>query len=350
MLKRVFPALCLLLPLVSATATASAQGQAQVKPEAELPAAATEDAEPAPEKILVVGQKPGPGLWKVSKDGHVLWIFGTYSPLPEKMEWRSQQVETILAQSQEYLTSPGASASIGFFQGLAMLPSLPHLIGVKKNPDGATLKDVLPADVYARWLPLKAKYLGDKDDIERERPIFAADTLFSAGMQHAGLTKGYEVHRKISSIVKQHKIKVTSTGINLPLDEPSKLLKDFKKSQLADVACFAKTLERLESDLDAMRVRANAWAKGDLEAIQKLSYPDQESECSDAMRNADFTKDRPGFQNLKQRMLASWLEAAEKALASNSSSFATLRLTDILKPDGYLAALKAKGYTVQDPD
>jgi uncharacterized protein YbaP (TraB family) len=336
MLKRLIPALSLVLPLASAWA------------QAELPVPA--DAEPAPEKILVVGQKPGPGLWKVSKDGHVLWVFGTYSPLPQKMVWRSQQVETILAQSQEYLAPPGASASIGFFQGLAMLPSLPHLIGLKKNPDGATLKDVLPADVYARWLPLKAKYLGDNDGIERERPIFAADTLFTAGMEQAGLSKGYEVHRKIDSIVKQHKIKVTGTGINLPLDEPSKLLKDFKKSQLADAACFAKTLERLESDIDAMRVRANAWAKGDLEAIQKLSYPDQETECGDAMRNAEFTKDRPGFQNVKERMLASWVGAAEKALAANTTSFATLRLSDILKPDGYLAALKAKGYTVENPD
>ena len=41
------------------------------------------------ETILVAGQRPGPGLWKVSKGDHVLWVFGTYSPLPKKMEWRS---------------------------------------------------------------------------------------------------------------------------------------------------------------------------------------------------------------------------------------------------------------------
>lgn len=324
-------------------------------PAASVPSAGTEPAGAAPadgsdvvpEQILVVGQKPGPGLWKVSRDGHVLWVFGTYSPLPQKMEWRSQQVETILAQAQEYLPPPSAQASVGFWGGVTLLP---HLIGLKKNPDGARLKDVLPADVYTRWQALKGKYLGENEGIERERPIFAAETLFRAGLQQAGLSKGYEVSAMIDKIVKQRKIKVTRTGIALPLDDPARLMKDFKKSQLEDVACFSTTLERLESDIDAMRIRANAWAKGDLEAIRKLSYPDQETACSDAMRNAAFVKDQPGFQDVAGRLQSSWIGAAEKALAANDTSFATLRLADILAPKGYLAALQAKGYQVESPD
>jgi hypothetical protein len=334
MLVRLLPALYLALHLSSALA------------QAETPPAETE-AEAVPEKILLVGQRPGPGLWKVSKDQHVLWVFAMYSPLPQKMEWRAQQVEAILAQSQEYLAPPIAHAKVGFFRGLTLLP---NLIGLKKNPDGATLHDVLPADVYARWLPLKAKYLPDDDGIERERPIFAADTLFRAGLKQAGLTGGQEVNRKIDGIVKQHKIKVTETGIKLEMDNPSQLLKDFKKSQLADTACFTKTLERVESDIDAMRVRANAWAKGDLEAIQKLSYPDQETACGDAMLNADFVKNLSAFQNIKQRVHDAWVASAEKALAANTTTFATLRLSEILGPDAYLETLKAKGYQVDSPD
>jgi len=328
---RLLTAVCLTLHLTTALA------QTEEAPPAEQPQ----------ETVLLVGQRPGPGLWKVSKGDHVLWVFGTYSPLPKKMEWRSQQVESILAQSQEYLGPPGASAHVGFFRGLTLLPSM---IGMKKNPDGAKLQDVLPADIYARWKPLKAKYIGENDDIEEERPIFAAEALYGAGLYHAGLTRGEEVEKKIAGIVKQRKIKSTSTVIELEMDNPSRILKDFKKSQMADAACFEKTLARLETDIDAMRVRANAWAKGDLEAIQKLSYPDQESECADAIRSADFVKNAPGFQNIKQRMRDGWLNAAEKALAANTTTFATLRLSSILAPDGYLAALKAKGYQVDSPE
>jgi hypothetical protein len=128
----------------------------------------------APQQILVTGMRPGPGLWKVSKGDHVLWVFGNYSPLPKNMEWRSHEVEKILAQSQEYLSPPSAGASVGILKGLTLLPLA---IGLKKNPDGAALRDVLPADLYARWLLLKRKYIGDDAGIERERPLFAAATL-----------------------------------------------------------------------------------------------------------------------------------------------------------------------------
>jgi hypothetical protein len=345
MLKRLLPAVCLLLPLNAALA--QTETPAAAAPQAQPEAAAAAEIETPPETILLVGQRPGPGMWKVSKDDHVLWVFATYAPLPEKMEWRSQQVEAVLAQSQEFLSQPGASGHVGFLRGLTLLPSL---IGIKKNPDGATLKEVLPADVYARWQPLKAKYLGQDSGIERERPIFAAQALYDAGLKQAGLSYGGGVGKKIGDIVKQHHIKTTKTGIQLEIDDASQMVTDFKKSPLADTACFDKTLARLESDLDAMRVRANAWAKGDLDAIQKLSYADQEAECSNAMRNADFVKNQKNWQNVKERVQESWLAAAEKALAANTSSFAMLRLSDILGPDHYLDALKAKGYQVISPD
>lgn len=329
MFKRLLPTLCLLLPLTAALA--------QEEP---APAAETET-------VLLVGQRPGPGLWKVSKGDHTLWVFGTYSPLPDKLEWRSQEVEKALAQSQEYLAPPHAQFKIGFFKGLTMLPTL---IGLEKNPDGATLQDVLPAEVYARWQPLKDKYLGKNSGVERERPIFVAQKLYEAALKQSGLTRGGAVDKKIDGIVKQHDIKVTETGIKLDTSNASEALSDFKKSQLADTACFTKTLDRLESDLDAMRVRANAWAKGDIEAIQKLSFPDQKAACDDAMLNAEFVKKQPALQNVKERVQTAWVAAAEKALEHNTSSFAMLSMTDILGGNSYLNALKAKGYEVTSPD
>jgi hypothetical protein len=313
----------------------------QVSPTAEAPA------DIATEKVLVVGKRPGPGLWKVSKGEHVLWVFGMYSPLPKHMEWRSQQVESILAQSQEYLTAPSAKVDVGFFRGLTLLP---QMIGVKKNPDGAQLRDVVPLDVYERWLVLKKKYIGDDNGIERERPIFAADELFRKGIEHAGLTSSREVRDAIEKIVKKNKIKTTSPELKLAVDDPGRAIKEFKKSSLDDVACFSKTIERLETDLDAMRVRANAWAKGDLAGIQKLSYADQGQACTSALTDSAFVKAQPGFQSMHARMQEAWVAAAEKSLAANTSTFAVLQLRDILDPKGPVAALQAKGYLVEQPD
>lgn len=298
------------------------------------------------DQVLVVGQRPGPGLWKISKGDHVLWVFGTYSPLPAKMAWRSQQVETILAQSQEYLAPPGASATVGFFRGLILLP---HIIGITKNPDGKLLRDVVPAAVYDRWLVLKAKYLGVDDDVERERPLFAADKLYRAALKHAGLGSSDEVLKTIEQLVKKNKIKTLHSHVKMDVADPARTLKEFKKGAMDDAACFAKTIERLETDLDAMRLRANAWAKGDLDVIRSLSYADRETECFSAMANSDALKGQPDLQGIEQRVRKLWLEAAEKALATNTTSFAVLDLKHILEAGEALATLRAKGYLVEAP-
>ena len=55
------------------------------------PAAARVDTEPPLEEILVVGEQPGPAMWRVSKGDHTLWIFATLEPLPKDMVWRSKE-------------------------------------------------------------------------------------------------------------------------------------------------------------------------------------------------------------------------------------------------------------------
>ena len=324
---------------------AAAAASAQDVQEAQQPAAAAEADAPA-EVVRVVGKRPGPGLWKISRDGHVLWVFGAHAPLPQAMRWRADEVEGVIAQSQEYLAPPAISAKLGFFGAMT---ALPFAVGVKNIPDGAVLRDVLPSDVYARWQQLKHKYIGDDAAIERERPIFVADTLFTKGLEQAGLSPRPDVRRAIEQIVKKHKVRQTYSDVQVPMDSPVKMLRDFKKSGLDDVACFSATLERLETDLDAMRSRASAWSMGDVDAMAKLGYVDNKAACRMAMMNGAFVKDRAELLGMEARMRANWLANAEKALTANASTFAVLQMTDLLDAKGLLAALKERGYAVEAP-
>ena len=324
----------------------SAAALAQTDP----PAAPAEQAlEAAPAQVLVAGKRPGPGLWKVSKDGHVMWVVGLYAPLPPKMEWDDGRVDRLVAQSQEVLAPPSAGVGIGWRSSFKALAALPSLIGLQKNPDGAHLRDVLPADVYARWSVLKQKYIGEDDGVERYRPFFAAQELTEAGLKKSGLSGGIEVRKQIEGIAKKRGVKFTQTGFMVDLDDPARVLKDFKQSQMDDTACFTRTLERFEGDIDAMRMRANAWAKGNIAEISNLDYAEREDACNNAILNSPAARKHPAFQNLRERRLASWLTAAEKSLANNTSTVAMLSMSDILGPKSYLAELQAKGYTVESP-
>jgi hypothetical protein len=325
---------CLALPALAQTTP---------PPEPEL---APEAAAAAPATVVVEGRRPGPGVWKVSKGDHVMWVFGLYSPLPQKMEWDAARVERLVAKSQEVLMPPGASIEMSFFRELTLLPSM---IGMEKNPDGARLQDVLPADVYARWQALKGKYIGADDGIERDRPFFAAEKLLHAGLKKNGLAYSTAVGDQVEKIAKQNKVKLTQTMLAIELDDPKRTLKEFKKMQMEDRGCFTKTLERLDGDIDAMRARANAWANGNMAEITRLDYVERDEACGDALLNSPLAKTTPELQNVRERIRAGWLKAAEKSLADNTSTFVLLRMKDVVGPKSYLADLQAKGYTVESP-
>jgi hypothetical protein len=307
------------------------------------------------EKMVVSGEQPGPGMWRVSKGDHVLWIVGTQTPVPKSMIWRAKGVEAIVAQSQEVLGEPSVSVStkqIGFFTMLFLIPSA---MDARKNPDGATLRDVIPADLYRRWLALRDKYIGEykiddeENDIERWRPMFAALRLYTRAISHAGMTSTSPVWPVIRDAAKKHNVKTTDVSYYPAINEPRAALSELKLSRLADLDCFAKTVERIENDLDAMRARANAWAKGDIDAIRKLPAADQRAACEEAIRSASFMKTL-GMQNIPAQVENVWLNAADASLAKNMLTLATLPITRLVAADGYIAKLRARGYVVEAPD
>jgi hypothetical protein len=105
----------------------------------------------------------------------------------------------------------------------------------------------------------------------------------------------------------------------------------------------------LESDIAAASARANAWAKGDMDEMRKLDFSSREEACFGAMMNSAAFDAEPEFRNMKDRANARWVVSAEKALASNASTFAMLPIGAILDPKGVIAALAARGYQVEQP-
>lgn len=299
------------------------------------------------ETIVVSGEQPGPGLWKVSKGEHVLWILGTLSPLPRKMTWVSRDIEATIARSQQVILVPSASLSVkgGMLRGLFLLPSL---IGARNNPGDARLVDVVPADLHARWSTLKQRYIGRDRGIEKRRPLFAAQELYVEAIKAADMSLDDVVSKSVKKTARRQKVELVEPHLELRIEAPGKAVREFKKSALDDIDCFAKTMARLETDLEAMKLRANAWASGDIEAIRALPYDDQFQACGDAVLKAGVVEER-GLGDLRERIARVWLEAAEGALERNESTLAILPIRILLQPDGALSALRERGYAIEEP-
>jgi hypothetical protein len=298
--------------------------------------------------VVVSGVQPGPGLWKVSKGDHVMWVLGTLSPLPQGMQWQSHEVEQVISESQQVLLLPTVKfkADVGFFGKLFLLPAA---YSARKNDDGETLQQVLPPPVYARWQVLKQKYIGSDRGIERWRPMFAAQELYRKALKANGLSRSGGVPAGVAALATRYAIKQVSTSYEVVIEQPRAAIKAFKQAAPHDTTCFIRMLDNIEQDMPAMKARANAWATGDLPTLRRLPDSAWREACVAALADAGFAHTL-GLDDIPAKQQATWLAAARAALAGNAQTFALLPMDELLKPDGYLATLQAEGYEVEAPE
>src|SRR5690606_15770156 len=128
----------------------------------------------------------------------------------------------------------------------------------------------VPAALYARWAPLKQRYLGRDRGVERWRPIFAAQELYEAAMRRSGLGLEDIADKQVRRMAKRHGVALRAVNFKLEIDDPKAAIREFQTTTLADTDCFARTLGRIETDVETMRQRANAWATGDIGALRAL--------------------------------------------------------------------------------
>jgi len=323
------PALALLLGLAVLGAAPTARGEAS-------PAGVAD----APEEVLITGERAGPRLWRVSDAQHSLWILGTVDQLPRKMIWRSDAVESLLAQAQ--LVIPGNSGVSIHAGPFAAVRLYLQWRGAQTNADHAPLKLVLPAPLYARFAALKVRYDASDRRIEQLRPTLAAFRLYMATEAAAGLGPGRQVQDTVLKLARHHGVKVAKLGVDI--DDPKDVLAQFTHiSSASEAQCLEATVARLETDLGPMRQRASAWAAGDVAALRHLPAPDNRAVCIDALSAS------PRIKELIKRAESQWLEAALAALRTNQTTVALRPINDLLAANGVLATLRARGYAVEGP-
>src|SRR6201991_426942 len=61
---------------------------------------------PTLEAVTVSGEQPGPGLWRATRNGHTLLILGSLTPVPQKMTWKTSEIDEALAHSGALLVTP----------------------------------------------------------------------------------------------------------------------------------------------------------------------------------------------------------------------------------------------------
>lgn len=335
-----------LLAIAGAAVVSSSRAASQVPAaHARVPIAAPEgsaapEGDAAIQQVEVTGERPGPRLWRVTKGDHVLWLLGTLDPLPKRMTWRSREVERVLEHADLVLAAdPAVSLHAG---PISMVRLYFQYRRARKIPEKQNLSDLLAPPLYARFRAVEVRFDPHDRTIEELRPALAARRLYDRAISASDLTSRNDIQDEVLKIARRHGVPIERTA--LKLDDPRGILTEAGEiPREAEIGCLDATVERLETDLPAMRERAGAWAVGDVDALRALPYPKQRQVCTSAAEAS------PRIRALLDRTARDWQAALESALATRRTTLAMKPIYDLIAPDGVLAKLRAEGYSVEGP-
>jgi uncharacterized protein YbaP (TraB family) len=291
-------------------------------------------------EVEVIGERPGPGLWRVQKGEHTLYVLGTLRPLPKKMQWRSREVEDVIARAQAMIPeSPDVDADVGVFRAIKLYAQWRRL---RKNPNDATLDTVLPPESFARFETLRAKYAPRDRGLLELRPVIAAGELWRQALKENRLVSRVDIDERVRKLAKSAKAEIAPLKVNI--GDPTGALAELGRVPLdAEIRCMDAALDRLETDVAEARTLADAWATGDVDLIRTRAPWARQQACWDALATA------PTVDDIRRRVEAAWFDAAVASLEKHETTFAVASISQLLKRGGVLEKMRARGYEVVEP-
>lgn len=296
--------------------------------------------------VVVSGSHPGPGMWHVQNGENELWVMGTFSPLPEELDWDASTAISVMSESDEVIWSPRfiVDMEAGFFRK-AYLGFQYHR--AQRNPEGKTLQEILDPTLYRRWENARVRY-DLRERVNRMRPLVAANELLAAAFNYYQLSTRNVIWSKVSPELDGRGIRSTIPTTTVMIGNPAAALRELKSEALEDSVCLQVTLDLIESDMGRIVRSANSWSTGDVSGIDVDLLRRRDSACSDAFSNNDFTK-KLGIPSVELSMREETMKALEAALSRNLSTVAFLPVSRLKGENGYLNMLRLKGYRVTEP-
>jgi len=294
--------------------------------------------------VLVTGEQPGPGLWKVSSGDHVLWILGEIAPQPAKVIWRSKKFEKLLDNSQQVILDFSGVMWPDYLKSNAEAK-------IRKLPDGQTLKDVVSPELYARAEAARKRYAIDEryaapERIDDLRPFYAARRILLSALRKLDMEKRFAASFTVQRLARRSWVGVTI------VDTPGQTHEEHMKNVVegSTVPCLEMMVKIVEDGGSGLKRLANAWSVGDIPTLRQLvplyalQPTHQENDCTVALYGGEQRANE-----FVARRTEEWLSVAENALRTNKSTMAVVSMAELFAPDGYLAALRARGYKIVEP-
>ncbi|HEY6455627.1 MAG TPA: TraB/GumN family protein [Steroidobacteraceae bacterium] len=291
--------------------------------------------EKALQEVLVTADHAGPALWKVTSGQHLLWILAAPpTPLPTRFVWRSKQVESAIASAQELILDGGITFNS---RRSDMRMTAAAYADMRTLPGPFTsLAEVIPEDLYRRFKLLQDAFAADYDSMQQLRPWAA----------------GFELNRHVMKSLQLSDTVVSDSLLRLgwrakvitlyTYADYARFERNSKSSRT--VSCLEEIVSELEADRDDLRRLEHAWSVGDTDAMREVALRQHPDTCVIDMFDSDAQA-----RDAIAHHAAQWLDTVDAALKTRETTFALVPADELFAPDGWLAALRARGYDIQEP-
>ncbi|HJZ77632.1 MAG TPA: TraB/GumN family protein [Vicinamibacterales bacterium] len=261
--------------------------------------------------------------WKVTgKNGGVLYLIGSvhllsndFYPLQPALEAAYKDSDLLVEEvDMAELTDPASQITL---LGKAMLPS------------ATPLDKVISSETY-QLLVKRATALGlPVEPFKLLKPWMAALTLVQTEWQQAGFDPQLGLDKHFYDQAKADGM--ATQGLETAEYQISRLDGMTMEQQ---EHLLAESLRELDDEKANMKKLVEAWRSGDAAAVEKIVLSDLKAEPV-----------------LYQRLLVernhNWLPKIEALFARPKHALVVVGAAHLVGPDGLLAALRAKGYTVE---
>lgn len=265
-----------------------------------------------------------PALWRIADADSEIWLFGTVHVLPPDLVWRSERVNAAFASADEFVTETDTSA-----EAVAQFPALAARYGMLPA-DQALSALLAPADQEMLAEAVRELRL-DYAQIERMRPWFAALQLSYA----YALREGHSSDAGVESVLAAE---ARSRGKRLSFfetpDEQIRILADLAP---ADEAHFLSVTLRQISDEEAIGEMDDAWARGDVAALESALAPQWEEVGAIVHEAVILRRNR------------AWADEIAERLDGSGRMFIAVGAAHLVGDGNVVDLLRTRGIAVEGP-
>ncbi len=268
---------------------------------------------------------PGPALYVVRDADSTMYLFGTLHIRRGDAPWGGPNAQAGLVASDEVWTEMEISPET---EAQAQVLALQRGINYERP-----LSSLLTAEQNTRLAAFAQQYGLPPQMLDIMEPWFAAITLSVLPMVQAGYDPNQGADRLIDDFADQNG--KTARHFETAEDQIN-FLSGFPLE--VQVQWLVETMDQADEGAALFEGMAQAWETGDVRTLERLVVTDMRGESPDV------------YDVLIVRRNNAWMEDIVRELQGAGTDFVAVGAGHVIGPEGLVAQLRARGYTVERID